>query len=137
MKILLILITTTVLFLSTEIVAQTHSITIRVPNISSNDGTVKFALYQEDNFRITPTKAIESKITDGVAEIIFEDVEAGDYAIICYHDKNDNDKMDFSESGMPLESYGVSNNPASFGPPQYSDAYFVLRDKNISLEIKF
>lgn len=137
MKTLLIIITTTVLFLSAEINAQKQTITVKVPNISSNDGTVKFALYQEDNFRITPTKAAESKITDGAVEITFEDVDAGDYAIICYHDKNSNGKMDFSENGMPLESYGVSNNPRSFGPPQFRDAHFTLAAENLNLEIKF
>ena len=69
--------------------------------------------------------------------MVFEGVEPGEYAIICFHDKNDNDKMDFQENGMPMEDYGASNNVMSFGPPKYDDAKFTVSDKEVTLEIKF
>ena len=63
--------------------------------------------------------------------------ELGTYAILCFHDRNNNGKMDFKDNGMPMEDYGVSNNVMSFAPPSYQDAKFDLGDKDLSLEIKF
>ena len=45
--------------------------------------------------------------------------------------------MDFQDNGMPLEDYGVSNNPMSYGPPQFDAAKFVVADKNVTLVIRF
>ena len=45
--------------------------------------------------------------------------------------------MDFDASGMPTESYGMSNNPMSYGPPQFHEAKFELLDKDLNLTIRF
>ena len=84
-----------------------------------------------------PLQGAESKIVNGKSVVVFEDIEAGEYAIICYHDKNNNGKMDFEANGMPIEDYGASNNVMNFGPPKFEDAQFTIIDKNVSLEIKF
>ncbi|MDA9087377.1 DUF2141 domain-containing protein, partial [Polaribacter sp.] len=73
---------------------------------------------------------------NGKTTITFKEVAGGEYAIVCYHDKNSNDKMDFQPNGMPLEAYGASNNVMNFGPPKFDDAKFTVVDKNVSLEIK-
>ena len=69
--------------------------------------------------------------------LFFEGLEPGEYAIICLHDINENNKMDFAPSGMPLEDYGASNNVMNFGPPTFSDSKFTVADKDLTLEIKF
>jgi len=79
----------------------------------------------------------QSKIKDGKITVTFENVKPGDYAIIAFHDENENSKMDFRENGMPLESYGMSNNSMAFGPPNYNDAKFTVADKNLDLNIRF
>ncbi len=43
-------------------------------------------------------------------------VSEKEYTISCYHDKNDNAKMDFDINGMPLEVYGFTYNMNRFGP---------------------
>lgn len=137
MKLVVSLLFATVMFISTTITAQTKTITVTIENISSDEGKVGFALYNKANFMKEPVQAKNAKIVNGKTEIDFENITPGEYAVICYHDKNDNDKMDFSEYRMPLEDYGVSNNNMSFGPPNYEDAKFVVADKNVSLIIKF
>jgi uncharacterized protein (DUF2141 family) len=44
------------------------------------------------------------------------------------HDKNGNNQMDFESNGMPKEAYGMSNNPMSYGPPQFSDAAIEVKE---------
>jgi len=45
--------------------------------------------------------------------------------------------MDFEDNGMPKESYGMSNNPIGFGPPQYATAKFNFENEAIEMNIKF
>lgn len=137
MNFLLSLLFATVMFISTSITAQNRTIKVTIENISSDKGKVGFALYNKDNFMKVPIMAKNAKIENGKTVIEFKNVVPGEYAITCYHDKNNNDRMDFSANRIPIEDYGVSNNVMSFGPPNYDDAKFVVADKNVSLIIKF
>jgi uncharacterized protein (DUF2141 family) len=137
MKLIVALLIVTVLFISNSILAQNKKVTATVVNITLDFGKVGFALYDKSNFRKKPIQGKESKILAGKSIVIFENVAAGEYAIICYYDKNNNDKMDFQSNGMPLEAYGASNNVMNFGPPRFDDAKFTVIDKNVSLDIKF
>lgn len=137
MKLIVSLLVATALFISTSITAQNKTIIVTVVNVSSDSGMVEFALHNKTTFLKTPIQSIKAKIIDGKSTVTFENIEPGEYAVACYHDKNDNGKMDFQPNGMPLESYGSSNNYMNFGPPNYDKAKFVVTDKNVSLDIKF
>jgi uncharacterized protein (DUF2141 family) len=138
MKFLVAILVTAVLFISNTLTAQEKvSITATVVNVTSDEGKVSFALFDKENFRIKSLQSVSSEIKEGKSVVTFTDIPSGDYAIICFHDKNGNDKMDFATNGMPLENYGASNNVMNFGPPKYEDAKFVVADKNVSLEIRF
>ena len=134
------------LFFSTLIFSQEQktsnlneqkSITVSVVNALNDNGTVNFALFNKENFRQEPLMAASSIIKNGVSTTVFENVPAGEYAIICYHDENDNKRLDFQNNGMPKENYGTSNNPLNFGPPQFDSSMFELKNDNVTLEIKF
>ncbi|MFK7834514.1 MAG: DUF2141 domain-containing protein [Winogradskyella sp.] len=114
------------------------TITVTIDNVKSDDGNVKMSLHTADTFM--KGKGLDngmSEIKDEKITITFENVAAGEYAIIAFHDENNNGTMDFRENGMPLESYGMSNNVMSFGPPQYGDAKFTVADKDLELNIRF
>jgi uncharacterized protein (DUF2141 family) len=138
MKLILSLLIATTLFISNSVKAQENvTITATVVNVSSNKGKVGFALYNKENFMGIPVLSDKVEIVDGKSIAIFKNIKPGEYSIICYHDKNSNDKMDFADNGMPLESYAASNNVMNFGPPKFDDSKFTVIDKNVSLEIKF
>ncbi|WP_431166450.1 DUF2141 domain-containing protein [Tenacibaculum halocynthiae] len=137
MKFLTSILVLIIVFTIETVSAQKQTITATVVNVTSNKGKVSYALYNKDNFMKEPVKAKSSKIVNGKSTVVFNDVPAGEYAIVCYHDKNDNNKMDFQPNGMPIENYGASNNVMNFGPPQYEDAKFTIIDNNVSLEIRF
>lgn len=115
---------------------ETHSITVKVPNVYQEGGVVIFSLHNKDTFMKQPIQSKVSKIEDKTAIATFTDIPAGTYAILVLHDKNENNKMDFNESGMPAESYGISNNSMLYGPPQFYDAKFEV-NKDLELEVKF
>ncbi len=120
-----------------EVKLDKRTITITVPNVTTNKGKVSYALYNKENFRLEPLQRKTALVKDKISTVVFTDVAPGEYAIICFHDANGNGKMDFQPSGMPIEDYGISNNPTSFGPPDYETAKFEISDKDVTLEIRF
>ena len=78
-----------------------RSITVTVMNALNDTGTVNFALFNEVGFRKQPVLAKSAVVEKGGSTIIFSNVMKGEYAIICYHDENENSRMDFHENGMP------------------------------------
>jgi uncharacterized protein (DUF2141 family) len=121
----------------TEITAgQGQDITVTVPT-SATQGTIKVGLYNEATFmKAGPLEGLTGEIKDGKAAVTFKNVAAGEYAISIYHDKNDNNQMDFAPNGMPKEDYGSSNNDMSFGPPNWTASKFNVEDKALSMEIR-
>jgi len=111
----------------------------RVQNIRNNTGSVYFAIYDsQENFndRIAYDSR-QAAVTDNCVEVVFEDLLPSTYAIVCFHDTNNNGRMDFDESGMSLEDYGTSAQNRPFGPPLYKDAQFEVKDKELTFDIKF
>ncbi|WP_396603300.1 DUF2141 domain-containing protein [Algibacter sp. R77976] len=113
-------------------------ITVTIENITNNNGKVILGLHTEDTFmKGQGIKTAEANIVDGKITVTFKNIEAGTYAIMALHDENENKRMDYQDSGMPKESYGMSNNPMSFGPPQFAAAKFELKNENLDLKIIF
>lgn len=82
-------------------------------------------------------QGIKSEIKDGKITATFTNVPSGTYAIMALHDANNNERMDFDPNGMPTESYGMSNNPMSYGPPQFSEAKFEVANTDLEISIRF
>jgi len=121
---------------STETV-KGQTITVVINDIKSNTGKVVFALHTKDTWM--KSQGVQSEavsIIDGKATIIFKNVTSGTYAVMALHDKNENNKMDF-DNGMPKENYGMSNNPLSYGPPQFSEAKFEVKTEDLEFKIRF
>jgi uncharacterized protein (DUF2141 family) len=133
------LLTSIIFLLIASIVSAQDSFTLKVTvnNVTTDKGKVLFSLNTENQFmKAAPLQASSSEIKDGVASVIFENVSPGEYAVMIFHDKNENNKMDFQPNGMPDEPYGMSNNPMSYGPPTWDDAKFsVDADKEILIRL--
>ncbi|TYC17830.1 DUF2141 domain-containing protein [Bizionia gelidisalsuginis] len=115
---------------------NTNTITITINNIKNDTGKILLGLHTENTFMKTEAlqrSAVE--IIEGKIKVTFNNVTAGEYAILALHDENNNGKMDFTPNGMPKEDYGLSNNAMSFGPPQFSDAKFEVTTEDITLNI--
>jgi uncharacterized protein (DUF2141 family) len=114
------------------------TITVTVENIKSNDGKVLIGLHNSETFmRADGLDNVESTIENNKATLVFKNVKPGEYALLAMHDENENYMMDFEASGMPKESFGLSNNPMSFGPPQFNEAKFAVNDKDLNFTIRF
>ena len=101
-----------------------------VRSLRSEKGRVGCALYgSERGFPKDRDAALETRwcdiASDKTASCQFDDVVAGTYAIACFHDENNNGKLDTNLLGIPTEGVGVSNDAKGFmGPPKFKDAAF-------------
>ena len=103
---------------------------VRVTGIESNRGMLAIALFDSPADYSTQQNAVRKawlEIDSDVAVWTVRDLPAGDYAVIVYHDENDNKQIDMRALGMPKEPVGVSNNARGlFGPPRFKAASFEL-----------
>ncbi len=120
-----------------SVFAQENNKTLRV-NISgldSDKGKVMVALFNRaEDFPKKPMVRKAAIIKKNTASVSFENVEAGTYAIMCFHDENENHKLDFNGLGRPKERIAASNNAKErFGPPKFKNAKFLVQD-NITIQ---
>jgi uncharacterized protein (DUF2141 family) len=120
------------LFISDPAIAEASRSTLeaRVEGLRSTSGKIGCLLYgSERGFPTDPLAASQSRwcpiAIAKTASCRFDDVAAGTYAIACFHDENNNDKLDTGLFGIPTEGVGVSNGAKGFmGPPKFRDARF-------------
>lgn len=126
-----------VLMLGSLIYGQENStITVAVNNATSDVGKMHFALYTKGSFMKKPDASATGIIKDGKTVVTFENIEPGVYAILCFQDKNENERMDFELNGMPKEPYGMSNNEYLMGPPTWESTKFTVKDEPLVIEIR-
>jgi uncharacterized protein (DUF2141 family) len=109
---------------------------VTVDGIRSSDGTILIGLYDSPE---SYNRAIEATDTEGFlndpnrfaavalranaarkSSVVFSNLDPGRYAIMLFHDKNGNGKLDKNALGVPTEPYGFSNNVQGFlGPPAF------------------
>lgn len=108
-------------------VAQTPSgatVQVSVTNISTQQGFIMVALYDEANWGQTPAARARVPVTGGAVAFNLAAPSPGRYAIRMFHDVDSDGAMD-TIIGMPTEPIGFSNNaPLEFGPPSFAAAAF-------------
>ncbi len=117
------------------------SITVKVVNLRPLKGTLRLALYGSRKAYEDRSNAVCSTslaVRSGNATIGFTGLSEGWYAIMFYHDTNNNGKFD-RILGIPKEQFGFSNNalPGLGGPPSFDKTkFFVPKGKNLIMVLK-
>ena len=115
------------------------TITVTLIGLDSDDGQLMVALYDSsDTWLKKDYRGKVTQISGGTAEVTFENVPYGIYAISSFHDENSNDKLDTGLFGIPKEPYASSREAKGiFGPPRWDDAQFEIRAQQSTELIKF
>ena len=93
------------------------SLEIKINNLESNKGPIYIRILDENE---NPVIVGTSTVINYSAEISFDSISPGKYAIQFFHDENENKKMDFNLIGIPKEKFGSSNNVKPvLGPPKF------------------
>ena len=119
-----------------ELQAQAVSnLTVHVTGIRNTKGRIGFSLYRDRQFVENRQAEIDPKTL--TATIVFEKIPQGVYTVQLLHDENMNGKMDTNLFGMPVEGYGMSNNPKKrMGKPGFDETNFQLNQPQCAIEIK-
>jgi len=126
-----------------EVKAQSYKITVNITGLRSDKGQLYLSLYNSAGGY--PKKASAAfrlsfaPISHGRSTLIFDGIPGGLYAIACYHDENNNGKLDTNFFGIPVEGIGASNNArGSWGPPKFQDAKFIVNsDTSQTIKIMY
>ncbi|WP_407290677.1 DUF2141 domain-containing protein [Stutzerimonas zhaodongensis] len=123
--------------------ADDQPLTVRLNNLEHDQGTVRVALFSDPKTFRKADQAFasaESAAKAGTVTVVFEGVPAGHYAVMAYHDENDNGKLDLRFGMFPTEGYGLSNNPKVMGPPAFEESRFEIpgdTPSEIDIDIRY
>jgi uncharacterized protein (DUF2141 family) len=123
-----------------EKIQENGNLTINLKNVNvKNGGTIYLVMYDKQENFMTPNKYKSAmvNVADEKFEILFEDIPFGTYAVSSYHDINDNQRMDFSENGMPKEDYAMSGEMNPMGPPSWNDVKFQFEKDGQEVDLNF
>ncbi len=123
--------------------ADALSVNVELSGIRSNSGHLRASLYdQAETFRKEgrALQRLSLPAKPGSARFAFADLPPGRYAVMVYHDENDDQTLNLRFGMFPTEGYGLSNNPKVMGPPRFADSAFELKsgsDTNIAIELTY
>lgn len=118
--------------------AEESQLVVKLTNIRDTTGHLRASLYSDpDSFRKEDKalRIISIPAAKGDAEMVFTNLKPGRYAIMAYHDGNNNEKLDLRFGMFPTEGYGLSNNPKVMGPPKFADSAFDVGGNATSVNI--
>lgn len=101
-----------------------------VTRFEDDKGTCRACLFnsRESMEKEAALQCVQVKVSGNKAEVIFKDIPDGDYAIMLFHDRNNNGKMDTNFLGIPSEGYGASRNKLPFAAaPKYEANKFTVK----------
>lgn len=101
-------------------------------NIREAKGSLYVGVYNSEADFLKEQKVCFKKIVPvksaGNIYIDVSELKPGTYAFSCFHDLNNNGKLDTNFLGIPSEPYGFSNNARpKFRAPKWSEARIDIR----------
>ncbi|MFY0627215.1 MAG: DUF2141 domain-containing protein [Reichenbachiella sp.] len=112
---------------------------VQINNLQNDEGKLSVTLFdKEDQFLKNGETKVVSIRDDKTAVVTYQNLKPGIYAASVYHDENDNNDLDKTFFGIPIEPYGFSNDARGFfGPASFEDSKFTVKeDKTISIKVE-
>ncbi|MDF0542963.1 DUF2141 domain-containing protein [Sphingobium sp. H39-3-25] len=118
--------------------ASAAPLVVKADHVTPGPGWIRFALYRgAKGFRHEKQaiKVIQVRATAASVTARFDDLPPGQYAVIAYHDANEDQKLGLRFGMFPTEGWGLSNNPRVMGPPSFSASSFTVNEQGGSISI--
>ena len=120
-------------------IAVGSDLSIRINGVKNASGALRIALHDGAKgfpFKRTPVAVREVQAQPGSVTVVFDGLEAGNYAISLFHDENGNKALDTNLVGLPTEGYGFSNNArGTLGAPKFRAAGFALGATSATINV--
>ncbi len=102
-------------------------LTVKVSGVRSASGNILLSVFNDASSYLITGRGLKILATEGAVEVVFRGLSPGTYALAVHHDEDEDGEMATNFIGIPVEGYGFSNNAvASFGPPAYRKAAFLI-----------
>ncbi|TAN71223.1 MAG: DUF2141 domain-containing protein [Methylobacter sp.] len=116
---------------------------IRITGISSCQGKVMLAVYDDESHFMNIEQAVVKEVidlapADCASTMLYRvAIPYGQYAVVVYHDANSNGIHDKNMFGAPTETWGVSNNARPLlRAPQFRECVFTHAASRTSVTIE-
>ncbi|WP_428718877.1 DUF2141 domain-containing protein [Undibacterium curvum] len=112
------------------------NLTVKVSGIANNKGKILAAVCDKSHFLKQCEKTALEPAASAVT-LMFSELQPGSYAVMVFHDENDNKVFDKTAGGIPLEGYGFSRDAKGhYAPPTFEDAMVEIKSGNNDISIK-
>jgi len=110
---------------------------VTVRNIQEAKGRILLAIYDsEANYNKTAVYGKTAAAKKGELVFRFSKLPLGQYAVMAFHDLDNNSKLSVDWAGLPIEPWGASLQGRSIlGAPEWSDVAFSLPAEGMCLTI--
>ena len=128
-----------VLIALSAMTANAAMLTVTVEGVHAGPGPIRVALYANaDSFRHEDRalRVLSAPADSATVSVAFKDVPAGRYAVLAYHDANDNKKLDVVMGMFPDEGWGLSNDPTVIGPPRFEPSAFDIAEPAATTKVR-
>ncbi|MBL8952322.1 MAG: DUF2141 domain-containing protein [Myxococcaceae bacterium] len=123
------------------LLAANPSLEVTITGLASDAGEVRLAVFssregwpERDELAV---RRVALKIVRGRATVKLDDLPAGTYAAIAFHDADGDGKLKKGLFGAPQEAWGASNGArAALGPKFEAAAFVVQGDTRISFAVE-
>ncbi len=117
--------------------ATAGTIEVRVSNVPSNQGRVFIAVCDQAQFLKKCAHGTSVPSQQGDTVVTIAGIPSGTWAVLAFHDANNNGELDRNLLGIPKEDYGFSRDATNkFGPPKFEAAAIQVGDEPMVAAIK-
>lgn len=122
-----------------SLIAQSNII-VNINNFKNDNGVCRACLFNNSNSFQNKSGALackSAKVVNGASIITFNADAEGDYAVMVFHDENNNNFFDKNFLGIPKEGYGASKNklPLAAAPSFKSNSFVINSNQQVTLRI--
>ena len=127
------------LCIAASLPAVAANITLKINEVYDKGGEIRIAVFDsEESFRKKPVRAIKLPAVQGEMLIPINDLPAGKYGIMLFHDTNGNEELDTNLMGIPKEYWSASlEGTVVIGRPGWSDVVFDLPEDGKTVAVDF
>lgn len=119
--------------------SEAADLEVEIVDLKDQGGSVRTFVWRgAESFNALDKALYKSRFQSrpGRATLAFTGLEPGEYAVLVIHDEDDDGYLDLFLGMIPVEGWGLSNNPDVTGPPDFSEAAIPIDGPGAKITIR-
>ncbi|HSI18285.1 MAG TPA: DUF2141 domain-containing protein [Sphingomonas sp.] len=112
-------------------------VTIKLHALQARPGKLYVALQKRGEFlkKRASYGEVVASVAAGEKTIVFHDVAPGEYAVLVWHDINQDGRFTTEPNGAPLDGWSIRNAQKLFGSPTWNQVKFAVPTAGKTLDL--